>query len=191
MVGGTVLFDVRWEGAHGIGRFARELRSRLPVEPFSPERDRLGALEPLRLGQDLRRRSPRFFFSPGFAAIVGYDGPFAVTVHDLIHLETVERSIAKRFYYDRLLAPTLRRASFVCTVSEFSKARILDWLDMDPDRVRVVGNGVSDGCRPDGESFDWRRRYVLYVGNDKPHKNLEVLFQASKRTVSRRHGTCC
>jgi glycosyltransferase involved in cell wall biosynthesis len=171
-----MLFDVRWTGKHGIGRFAHELAARLPATAYAPTRRHLGPLEPWRLGADLRRRRPDLFVSPGFAAIVGYSAPFVVTVHDLIHLETAERSLAKVGYYEGLLKPTLKRAAAVLTVSEFSRERICDWAGLTPERVHVVGNGVSAAFVADGPRMPSPRPYLLYVGNDKPHKNLGLLL---------------
>lgn len=94
-------------------------------------------------------------------------------MHDLIHLEVqAERSFAKSLYYDFVVKTALNNAALVFTVSEYSRERILNWSGVAPDKVVCVGNGVDTVFAPEGER--WRARpYLLYVGNQKPHKNVE------------------
>jgi len=76
--------------------------------------------------------------------------PTLITVHDVQGLEpdlpwsaTPEhRRFRSRWL--RWLPATCRETSRILTVSEFSKRRIVDLLHVDPARVAVVGNGVSD-----------------------------------------------
>jgi glycosyltransferase involved in cell wall biosynthesis len=45
-------------------------------------------------------------------------------------------------------------------------------------RVVVAGNGVDSSFSPVGPAKEFDAPYLLYVGNRKPHKNLDRLFQA-------------
>lgn len=75
--------------------------------------------------------------------------PTLITVHDVQGLEpdlpwsaTPEhRRFRSRWL--RWLPAACRETSRILTVSEFSKRRIVELLDVDPARVAVVGNGVS------------------------------------------------
>lgn len=171
-----VLFDDRWIGPHGIGRFATEVSKRCGFEPLGLEGKPLDLIDPWRLRQTLKAVHPKHFFSPGFNAPLGRPCSFSLTVHDLIHLEVqAERSFAKSLYYDFVVKPALKNAALVFTVSEYSRERILNWSGVAPDKVVCVGNGVDTVFSPEGEPWQNPRPYLLYVGNQKPHKNVEGL----------------
>lgn len=175
-----IVVDDRWLGRHGIARFSSEVLPRLhgasmlrarPKSPTSP----LDVLSPTRL----RFRRDDVLYSPGFNAGVTRARQ-VLTLHDLIHLdEPAERSKSKTLYYDLVVRPAVRRAGVVLTVSGTSQARIRDWLGEDS-RVDVidVGNGCSEVFLQRAAIAPSGAGRFLYVGNLKPHKNVEVLFKA-------------
>ncbi len=73
----------------------------------------------------------------------------AVNVHDILTVEPQidglnnKPSWQSRWRWSQSLK-RIRRADLVTTVSEFTKGRLVDCFQFDPDRVVVVGNGVSD-----------------------------------------------
>jgi glycosyltransferase involved in cell wall biosynthesis len=80
-----------------------------------------------------------------------------------------------------------RRAERIFTVSETSKADILRYCDVAAERIIVVYNAIDArfATPPEPEAVERvRERYqlhgpfALYVGNIKPHKNLERLIDA-------------
>jgi glycosyltransferase involved in cell wall biosynthesis len=94
------------------------------------------------------------------------------TIHDLIHIDLPEVSTpTKRFYYRAIVKPAL-------TVSEYSRSRILAWSGLGAERVVNVGNGVCAPFQPEGPRYQPGFPYILYVGNCRPHKNLNRLFAA-------------
>ena len=174
-----VNFDERWIGPHGIGRFASEVSNRCGFDSLELKGKPLDFVDPWRLRQKLLSQRPKHFFSPGFNAPLGRPCSFSLTVHDLIHLEVeAERSLAKSLYYDFVVKPALSNAAVVFTVSEYSRRRILDWSGIAPSKVVCVGNGVDSAFSPVGERWQNPRPYLLYVGNQKPHKNVEGLVAA-------------
>lgn len=175
----TIYFDERWIGAHGIGRFATEVSKRCRFESLGLEGKPLDLIDPWRLRQALLTLRPKHFFSPGFNAPLGRPCSFSLTVHDLIHLEVeAECSLAKSLYYDFVVKPALSSAAVVFTVSEYSRCRILEWAGIASSKVVCVGNGVDSAFSPEGERWENPRPYLLYVGNQKPHKNVEGLVAA-------------
>lgn len=174
------IFDCRWLGCHGIGRFASELRSRLSgFAPLTLRGRPQAPLDPWLLGHHLDQVRADFFFSPGFNAPARTCCPFAFCVHDLNHLAVRESSSApKRLYYATVIRPAIRRAAVVCTVSEFSRSTISEWARVPPGRIVNVSNGVSAAFTPYGHAARFSRPYYLYVGNHKPHKNFERLLRA-------------
>jgi glycosyltransferase involved in cell wall biosynthesis len=174
------LYDARWIGNHGIGRFAEELAKSLPdLCLFDRKRRPWHPLDPALLGFELWRERPKLFFSPGYNSPLGWPKPFIFTLHDLNHLCVREGSNAlKRAYYQQVIRPACRRAAFVLTVSEYSKREIIAWSGADKQRIVNVANGVGDPFKANGPKYEPGYPYLLYVGSHKPHKNLHRLLEA-------------
>lgn len=175
-----VLYDSRWIGNHGIGRFAAELQQRLTyLVPFQAQRRPSHPLDPALLGAALRRLNPRLFFSPGYNSPLWWSGEFVFTLHDLHHLRVPEDSSAlKRSYYEHVIKPACHKSAAVLTVSEFSRQEIADWAKVDEQKIVNVGNGVGAPFGPTGRRLEPGYPYLLYVGSRKPHKNLPRLLHA-------------
>ena len=78
-----------------------------------------------------------------------------------------------------------RKANRILTVSEASKRDILRFFDVKPEKVVVIHNAIDERflSPANPERMDLvRQRYqldhpfVLYVGNIKPHKNIDRLI---------------
>jgi glycosyltransferase involved in cell wall biosynthesis len=175
-----VLYDARWIGPHGIGRFAEELLRRLPsLTSFNVARRPWHPFDPVLLSTWLRFQRPTLFFSPGYNSPFPYRGAFVFTLHDLNHLRVADNSSpAKRAYYEHIIRPACHRAAFVLTVSEYSKHEITNWAKVKPEKVINVGNGVGLPFTPAGRKHDPGYPYLLYVGSRKPNKNLPRLLKA-------------
>lgn len=177
-----IMMDSRWEGPHGIGRFARELRIRLSPRSTLSGFPLLHPLEGLWLSWKVWRERPDVYFSPGFNPPLFSAVPLVFTVHDLIHLgETPGLALKawfRRLYYQGVLRPAARRAKRVLTVSEYSRRQIVEWSGLPAERVVVVGNGVDAAFTPDGAHHQPGFPYLLYFWNGKPHKNAVRLLQA-------------
>ncbi len=209
-----VLLDLRMvRGAlHGIARYALELARRLPaLEPAyqfvgltAPDGvpDDLGPLTPriplvratapflspleqATLPTDLLRVGPALFHATSFSVPGLWPGRLVATIHDATHLALPERaSLARTAYYRLVVAPRARRARALITVSEFSRREIAAHLDLAPERLQVIANGVDAAFHAMGEreleDFRARRglppRYFAAIGSPKPHKNLRVLL---------------
>jgi glycosyltransferase involved in cell wall biosynthesis len=175
----TIGFDARWLGAHGIGRYAAEVSVRCAMRPLVISGKPLSLWDPIRLGIAVAQQKPGHFFSPGFNSPLGSSCPFYLTIHDLIHLEVSdEASLAKRAYYQWVVKPATRNAEVIFTVSEHSRQRIAEWSGVDEQKIIVAGNGVSSHFSPVGEVWPHPRPYLLYVGNQKPHKNVRGMIRA-------------
>lgn len=131
------------------------------------------------------------FFSPYDKAPLITPCPVVLTVHDLTFLVISERrGIRKLLYntaYMALRAPIARRATRIITDSDYSKSDIVNRLRIPKDRVAAVPIGVPASYHPilDKSQIDafrtrygLSRSYILYVGNFKPHKNVDRLLEA-------------
>jgi glycosyltransferase involved in cell wall biosynthesis len=181
-----IYFDERWIGAHGIGRFAAEMKARLPgVVPLRIAGAKLSPIDPLAsslaISLALAGKRQGCYFSPGFNPPLRSPIPFAFTIHDLIHLRAPgESSLLRRAYYASVVRPAVRRAGKVLTVSEYSRREIVEWAGVDAAHVVVAGNGVSAAFTP-GPPSSAPGRHFLHVGRRASHKNIERLLQAFQR----------
>jgi glycosyltransferase involved in cell wall biosynthesis len=175
-----ILYDARWFGYQGIGRFAEEVGAALPsLTPFTDSRPPSGALDPIFLSAMLWKERPRLFFSPGYNSPAISAVPFVFTLHDLHHLCVPDNSNAlKRAFYRYLIRPACHRAACVLTVSDYSKSEIVEWAKVSEDKIVNVGNGVGRPFYPTGPVYRPGYPYLLYVGSRKPHKNLPRLLEA-------------
>ncbi|EPO5772674.1 glycosyltransferase family 4 protein [Pluralibacter gergoviae] len=176
-MGRKILFDARWIGEHGIGRFAKEIREidldirdiKFPWKPTNPFDTLLVSIY-LMFNKGL-------FFSPGYNAPFLFQKRCIITVHDLNHIDIpYNTSRLKKIYYELVLKRACKNAHCILTVSEFSKKRILEWSKRDAKDIYVVGNGVSS------EFFEIKNipkeNQILIVGNRKAHKNEAMALRA-------------
>lgn len=184
-----LLFDTRWFGDHGIGRFAREVYSRLTgfcAPSFSGVPWQ--AADVLTTSWHLHRQPPALYFTPGYNAPLGHPCPFALTVHDLNHIATPGQSTPlKRLYYNAILKPAVHRAAVILTVSEYSREAIVSWSGVDERHVINVSNGVSPAFRRDGPTHrPLGKPYLLAIASAKQHKNQEGLLKGYAASRARR-----
>ncbi len=140
----------------------------------------------------LARERAHLVHEPHYVLPVLTRCPAVVTIHDCIHL-MFPQYLPGRFahWYARAsMWSAARQADRILTVSEASKRDILHFFDIAPEKVTVIPNAIDERflAPPDEEQMDRiRQRYeldhpfVLYVGNIKPHKNLERLIDAFAR----------
>ena len=180
----------------GVQRYTREILSRLPgkLVPVSPKRFAHGIMghlwEQIVLPQRILRKP---LFSPSNT------GPLAVSrqvvvIHDIAPLDHPEW-YNPRFsaFYSYLLPRLARNVKKVITDSEFTRNRILEKMDVSPDKIKVVPLGVDSKFKPIApvEVQDVikqlgipTRYYILSLGSLEPRKNLNRLLASWKEIES-------
>jgi glycosyltransferase involved in cell wall biosynthesis len=129
--------------------------------------------ELIAVGRAVDRAAIDLFHAPHY--VVPFTrAPLVVTIHDLIHLR--HRNPLARLYASQMLRRAIRRSRRVLTVSEAVKDDIVTTFGCASDHVIVTPNGV--GVQFSAEGAKTEGRYFLYVGNDKPHKNVDLLVDA-------------
>lgn len=142
------------------------------------------ARELLDLGGAIRRARVDLFHAPHY--VVPFTAtPVVVTIHDLIHLHTRHRNPLKPLYARTMLGRAVRKSMRVLTVSEAVKRDIVGTFRCAEDHVVVAPNGIDDGFRAD-RSVCATSDYFLFVGNDKPHKNVDALVDDFARVRAAR-----
>lgn len=173
-----VIFDTRWFGEHGIGRFATEVYDEDFFQPIKLKGNPVSIFDVIKLTIYLVFNK-NFFFSPGFNAPFFFLHRTAITIHDLNHIDVdANTSFLKKLYYNIVVKRACRKAALIFTVSEFSKGRIVDWSGINPDKVKVVYNGVSSAFHKDVQPYLPGFPYIFIVGNRKLHKNEDRALRA-------------
>ena len=178
----------------GMTAYAEELAARLPrvapdlrfdvlVRPSA-----IDAREQVALPLRLLRLRPRLTHFLSVYAPLAAPGPFAITVHDLIHLrypEFFKRSVGP--YYATVVRAVCARAARVITDDERTIADLERFLGVPPRKVAVVPLGADDRFAQDVVPEPADAPFFLYVGNHRPHKDLATLFAAWERLDPERH----
>jgi glycosyltransferase involved in cell wall biosynthesis len=112
-----------------------------------------------------------------------------VTIHDIIHVlypQFLPNRLAL-LYARVMIRRALRRADRIITVSYNSKRDLVDYFGIPPSRVEVIYNGVAARFHPDlapaerdrvAQRYALPRPYLLFLGGEKPHKNVRNVLRA-------------
>lgn len=133
---------------------------------------------------ELKRIIPketRLYWATHYNVPLLYRGEMLVTVYDLFHLAMPDLvgGLHKRLYAKIMFGAVRRRAAAIITISRFTKDELIRFTGEGKQPIYPIHLGVADawfrippGARP------YQRRYILFVGNVKPHKNLSALVKA-------------
>ena len=138
----------------------------------------LGPLDPLPLYSIAYRIRPDLLQAPYFTSAVLSPVRSVVTIHDVIPF-TVGHDRWRHGVARWGIRRAARSASLVITPTEAVRTQVIDRLAVDPARIVSIPEGVEplpDGRLPDPSLA--ASPYVLFVGVDKPHKNLTGLLNA-------------
>lgn len=69
-------------------------------------------------------------------------------------------------------------------VSEFTKRRLVDFLDIKPEDVVIIPNGVNYHRFSKGASCEKKWGRMVYVGRLVPHKHVEMLIHVKRKIPS-------
>jgi len=139
----------------------------------------------------IEREGVDIFFSPCYVMPLQSRVPVVVTMHDMIALKHPRLCKPTNAVHYRLTVPlTARRCKVIVASSEATKRDIISTLGVKPEKVRVVYPAVDEQFKPVKSSRQLEKvrrgyalpdRYILFVGNIEPKKNLVVLIRAFGR----------
>ncbi len=148
--------------------------------------------EQIHIPYALMREQVDLFHAPHYVLPAAVPCRSVVTIHDTIHLmfpQYLPNRLAP--YYARAAMWTaVRRSDRILTVSATSKRDILKFFDVPPEKIEVVPNAIDERFDVEPreeevvrvrERYQLTGRFLLYVGNVMPHKNLERLIDAFAR----------
>jgi len=135
------------------------------------------------------------FFSPYNSATRFKTVPNVVLLHDVIWkvLESTYLYNFRRRIYSQQTYEAVKAARRILTVSEFSRKEIHKHLDIELERIRVMGVGVSDKFRPlekndknmmkTVQKHGINSPYIFYIGGFETRKNVPILIRAYAKLV--------
>lgn len=135
----------------------------------------------------LRRHKVDLFLSPDGYLSINSEKPQLAVIHD-INFEYYPRHLPwfARKYYRFFFPKFAEKARRIATVSQFSKEDIIRHYEIEPEKIDVVYNGVSDVYAPVSAEvkiatraeFTEGSEYFIFIGSIQPRKNLAQLFKA-------------
>jgi glycosyltransferase involved in cell wall biosynthesis len=181
------------------------VRTPLPVPESSqvdvcavrlPTSSRLARIvwEHTRLPRRLRQDQAALLHAPAYIAPLAAPCPVVLTVHDL-HVFTHPAccTFENRLYYRLFLPRSIRRAAAIIVYSEHVRRIVAARYPDCADRLTVIPPGVdpdlapvSDPARLDAVRAAWHlpSRFILFVGDLAPRKNLPRLLEAFARLIA-------
>jgi glycosyltransferase involved in cell wall biosynthesis len=152
------------------------------------------ALDPVLLSFELGRARPDVYHSTQLSLPARRAFRAVVTIHDLApliwpaeYLRLPHARLGHEWQY-----ALAKRADAIIAVSDATKRDVVERLGVEEDRVRVVPEAVDDSFAPPPreqgralarERFRVPDRYVLYVGQFDPRKNVAGLLRAFARAA--------
>jgi glycosyltransferase involved in cell wall biosynthesis len=138
----------------------------------------------------LNRVGADLFLSPDGYLSMGTDVPSLSVIHDLNFLHNPEDlKPGHSRYFNANFPRFAEKAARIATVSEFSKQDIVSNYGIDPSKVDVVYNGVSERFQPIAPfkrmatMVKWSdgAPYFIFVGAMHPRKNIVRMLKAFDR----------
>jgi glycosyltransferase involved in cell wall biosynthesis len=132
-------------------------------------------------------RQTDLLWVPHYNAPLAYGGRIVVTMHDVAPLAMPEilGNAVKRAYAKLLIDRAVKQASAILCVSAFTEGELQNRLGVPQEKMTVTHPGLDadwpEIAVPHVEADG--KPYLLYVGNVKPNKNLDLLLQAFARVM--------
>ncbi len=149
--------------------------------------------------QALRRAGATLYHSPYYLMPYRPGVPTVLTCYDVIPLVLPAYFSARQRLFFRLAhGLALRASSVVLVISSTTRDDLVRCFGMEPGKVIVTPLAADEHFRPQSPEEVARVRhlyglpdeYVLYVGSNKPHKNLVRLVQAWAAVESATANAC-
>ena len=141
-------------------------------------------LENFSLPVNFRKHNFNLYHSPNYVLPYFSSLPSVLTIHDLLTLNCPELCQTESALYFRFFLPhSVKKAIKIIAVSDTVKKDILDHFNIPEKKVDVIYHGINHRFKKSNnevilKKYDLPKKYILFVGNIEPKKNLERLVQA-------------
>jgi len=147
----------------------------------------------VKLPHALKAKKIDLFYSPYYKIPLISRVPIVNQVLDLMYLAFPtyrdELGFWRRMYYATLGKTFSKKSVNTITDSEHAKQDVIRLWDVDPNKIEVIPLGLADRYKPVTElkvlskvreKYNLPDRFILYLGNFKPHKNVISLVRGFK-----------
>ena len=129
-----------------------------------------------------RKNTP--YFTPGYYLPIGINNPSAFILHDISFIDHPEWfNPRERLKLNLLVRTSAKKACYIFTVSEFSRGRIIEKLNVAEEKVIIARQGLDPDIKYDEEGgLNFRKKHgiegkmVLYVGAMFRRRNIPLLL---------------
>jgi glycosyltransferase involved in cell wall biosynthesis len=137
--------------------------------------------------QVIKEQKIDLFFSPYYKFPVFTKVPVITSIFDVMYLVLDEyKNDIKNIYRKNFIKLTYKKVKKVITSSNFAKNEIIEVFNLPNEKIDIVHLSVDEKFKPQPvekikeikEKHGISKNYILYVGNAKPHKNLNRLLSA-------------
>jgi len=164
----------------GLDKYSQEIAKRLDVKKVESRRY-LSLTEAYRLAKLISSQGDVVHLpNQHFARYALFrKNPFIVTVHDLVRFcfnfsrETITESILLK-----LDIRYIKRASHIIATSQNTRNDLIKYLKIPGNKISVIYNGIDHSVFKPYHIKLLDKLYILYVGSERPRKNLGRLFAA-------------
>lgn len=135
-----------------------------------------------------RRDGADVLLAPGYVLPLRWRGPSVLVVYDVIALTHPELARRANVWHYRVMLPrSAKRATRIAVPSRHVGEQVARWCGVPPEKLAVVPLGVDARFQRVLDPHELARvraryglpeRFVLYVGNLEPKKNLPRLLEA-------------
>lgn len=110
-----------------------------------------------------------------------------VTIHDFYHLAHIaELTLLQKVYAKYVIQRAIKKANSLIVGSLFTKRELYKFFPDFNGHVEFIPHGPGS-LLPLEEPIDIPKPFFLFVGNLKPHKNLQMLLDAFERLNTTHH----
>jgi glycosyltransferase involved in cell wall biosynthesis len=148
----------------------------------------------LKLPKFLKSQEVDLFYSPYYKLPLQTKIPIVNQILDLMWLGFPpykdSLGLIDRLYFATFGKAFAKKTINIITDSEHAKNDIIKFWKINSKKITVIPLGLSNRYAPVNEvrllkkikaKFDLPKNYILYLGNFKPHKNVESLVKAFKK----------
>ncbi len=144
----------------------------------------------IKLKNAIKKNKLDLFFSPYYKIPIFTNTPTINALFDVIYLlvEPYKYKLKNRFYIRNFIKFTSKKVKKILTCSYATKNDLIKELCLPPEKIEIVYLSIGKDFYPRSgyevetvkKTYGIYKKYILYVGNSRPHKNLTNLIKAYK-----------
>lgn len=140
-------------------------------------------LSQITLQRELKKIKLNLFITDIFGSVFFIGIPYILILHDIIGIKNPKFvSLQYRLYNRIQLKWSITHAKKIFTLTHTVKNDILNYLNIKGKKIKVISAGITiPKVYPDvniQDKYNIHNDYFVYIGNDKPHKNIRGLVNA-------------